>query len=168
MLRAYDNIWDWYDLGHWIVIPTNIGWTATGANVMGRGLAFDANKKFPGLAATYGEFCQDNRDSACVLILIDLKLILFPTKPLNKSQPHLSWQHGSTIETIKNSLDDLLFGLSEKTHSDESLFEWMQDDRKCIVFPLVGCGNGGLSPQVVVPILEEALPGNLFVLCTQQ
>lgn len=127
------------------VIPTNIGWRKDGKNVMGRGLALYGTKRYPDLSFWYGQFCQQHGIATPVVAYPNSPLILFPTKPL-ADVPYLSWTEPSSLELIKISTRQLA-----------------EFDGK-IVLPLVGCGNGHLSPEDVIPILEEHLKDDRFVL----
>ncbi len=154
MQTVVGNIWGYVD-SHWIVIPTNIGWDKDGNNVMGRGLAKDASERYPDLAAFYGAHCLLNRDNPILCFytvnpitwLTTYKgLIMFPTKSL-ASSPHLSWRNKSDINIIE-------IGLQQLAH-----FNQMP-----IAVPLLGCGNGGLQPDVVVPLIERYLVSDNFLL----
>jgi hypothetical protein len=146
MKRAYGNIWDLAD-SHWIVIPTNGGWRADGTNVMGRGLALQAANRFPEIPGVYGRVCRENQGT-CFMVYGERQLIFFPVKPLRIDAPHLSWRQPADLRCIKASC--------------ENLVEWIEMEKPLeienpplIAMPMVGCGNGGLEPQVVLPILEE-------------
>ena len=163
MLETVGDMWEWYDEGHTLVIPTNIGWKSDGTNVMGRGVALDALHKFPTLSKSYGDFCRANPETACVLVLENERLVLVPTKPLNPKTPHLSWKYDSDLKTIERSLQDLLLQLDQLPFS--AFRDRLSQQSKRIVFPLLGCGNGNLKKADVVPLLNQYLNTDLFVLC---
>ena len=152
MQKVIGNIWDLSD-SHWIIIPTNYGWTRRGANVMGRGLAKQAALKYPHIPLFYGKICRDMAYSVTLtgsyaplpfVADTNTRLIFFVVKPLNKDAPNLSWQLPATLPTIEASL--------------RCLIDWMYEaDKPLVAMPLVGCGNGGLDPKVVVPVLEDYL-----------
>ena len=139
---ARGDIWSFHTL-RWIVIPTNAGWRRDGENVMGRGLARDAALRWPELPAWYGQVLQEDPDRAGVARYAPGHLLTFPTKP-RQVLPWTSWRYPATIEQITMSCDELGRSLDS---------EWPDID--AIALPLVGCGNGGLEPAVVRPVLEE-------------
>jgi len=130
------NIWDTkYST---IVIPSNIGWTKAGYNVMGGGVAKQASELYPSLAKWYGDQCfLYQQDMPC--LRYD-RLILFPVKTLNRLHPHLSWQRSASLTLIERSTKDLA------RFPDQE-----------IALPLVGCGNGRLAESDVLPILNMYL-----------
>ena len=81
------NIWDLHDLGGWVGIPTNIGWTKNGYNVMGAGLAFQAKEKYPDLPFQYGRILRNHYEKNSGILVVEIpeyKLLMLPTKPLTK------------------------------------------------------------------------------------
>jgi hypothetical protein len=95
----------------------------------------------------YGE-----RLSCVVVSGYDTPLILFPTKPLNREAPWLSWQAMADLSLIEKNAKCLA-----KLERD------LKDDLPILV-PAVGCGNGGLDLREVRPILERHLTSDRFVL----
>jgi hypothetical protein len=152
MIRAErGDIWT-YEKTHLIVIPTNIGWRSGGENVMGRGLALQAARKYPQLPAWYGEQCRRHGAATPVLCYTDAPLILFPVKPLNVAQPWLSWRSGASLVLIEQSAKEL------------AALDLSWD----IAVSLVGCGNGGLEMADVRPILDRHLSDKRFVLVLRE
>jgi len=141
------NIWDWIGRAK-LVITTNVGWRSDGTNVMGAGLAKQAAYRYPGIAAWYGAWCRDHSTESCVVEHPQHPLIFFPTKRLNPSAPHLSWQYDADVDTIARSLRDLA--------------QWPGDGM--IAVPMVGTQNGNLKEAVVLPWLQEYLVSDRFVL----
>lgn len=134
------DIWELASDLDYIVIPTNVGWTRSGSNVMGAGLAKQAAQEDPSLAQWYGAKCKKlGKDTP---VLARGRLILFPVKPLNIEAPHLSWMQLANIDTIKKSM--------------KQLCRWERPDaRGKILIPMVGCGNGKLKPEIVRPVLAS-------------
>lgn len=129
-----------------IVIPTNLGYTKDGKNVMGRGLALVVKNKHKSIDLWYGKVCKErhlNKDDRHICLVSNLRMIFFATKPLNREYPHLSWKQDSSLETIEKSCKEL------KEMLDTIL------EPRTIYIPYVGCGNGNLDKSLVVPILEK-------------
>lgn len=142
------NIWD-HHASHHIVIPTNIGYKKKGGeNVMGRGLAAQAAKRFPELPRWYGEYCRTFGKDTPVVIYPDGRLILFPVKPLNEAAPWLSWTNSADLKLIERSAQQLARVIIEGP----------------VAVSLVGCGNGGLDMGDVRPILDKHLSSKRFTL----
>jgi hypothetical protein len=136
------DVWSLYDEGSWVVIPTNVGWRHDGSNVMGRGLARSAAQRFPHLPEWYGLLCRTG-DHGLVAIT-DLRILCFPVKPLLQSAPHLSWDQKASPPLIERSAVELRAWLFHHPKSHVAL-------------PLVGCGNGGLHPRIVILLLYPIL-----------
>jgi hypothetical protein len=118
-LKHYNgDIWDLYNKGYYLIVPSNIGWTNKKHNVMGAGIAKDVKIKFPHIPVKYGPECQ-----------------------------LLGFNIGITLLQIENSCKHLY------THVDE-ITKHRYIKNFDIAMPLVGCGNGGLKPDKVMPILE--------------
>jgi hypothetical protein len=136
----------------WLVVPTNIGWTKAGQNVMGAGIAKEADSRW-GISAPYGAFCRAYGILAPVVPYTagfdGGGLILFPTKPL-ADDPSYSWRQESSLDLIARSARQL-----------QVLAPMLGGT---IGVPLVGCGNGKLREGAVLPILEQFLSGGQFVL----
>ena len=141
------NIWD-HHTSHHIVIPTNIGYKRKGgANVMGRGLAAQAAKRFPDLPRWYGEYCRTFGKDTPVVVYPEARLILFPVKPLNEAAPWMSWKAEADLGLIKRAAKQLAH-----VHVGP------------VAVSLVGCGNGGLDMDDVRPILDRHLSDKRFTL----
>jgi len=142
------DIWA-LEKSHLLVIPTNIGWKAAdGMNIMGRGLALQAARKYPYVALWYGLQCMKKGAASPVLIYPHGPLILFPVKPLNAEKPWLSWRNKADLGLIERSARELA---------------GLQTD-KPVAVSMVGCGNGGLEMSQVRPILDKHLSDERFTL----
>lgn len=156
MKYAIGDIWEYYDKGYYIVVPTNIGWNRLGENIMGRGVAHQAAQKFPELPQRYGKICKEWEENTTVVLFQDMRLILFPVKRLNSKFPYLSWKNSASITLVEKSLIELLKVVhSEILETNNPLIK--------IALPLVGCGNGKLDKAPVIAVLETYLP-DLFTL----
>lgn len=161
-----DDIWVLKNRGYCPVITTNIGWRLSGGDaIMGRGLAVQAANLYQWLPKDYGLMCRNYGEKTPVLfyhvsgkhkqcvytsLFEPLKcekdgsatgFFLFPTKPLSE-QPHLSWQQDSSLILIERSLKQL----AER-------FPYVPR----IAIPLVGCGNGHLTKDQVLPLIDQYL-----------
>jgi hypothetical protein len=159
MKIEYGDIWS-YAKDNVIVVPTNAGYRADGTNIMGRGVAQQAAAKYPGLPKWYGQLCCIYGNDACFVypqVPEDKpEIILFPTKPLNRKQPWLSWKQKSDIKLIEKSTEKLV----EILKNDPAL----KNGGQRIILPAVGCGNGGLDLGEVIPILKKHLKDDRFIL----
>ena len=108
--------------------------------VMGKGLALEFRRRFPGMYKEYVARCARNevrlgepylyRDASRVRILN------FPTKD--------HWRSSSSLMDIERGLD----------HFAKNYAEW---ELKSVAFPQLGCGNGGLSWSEVSPLIFSKL-----------
>lgn len=137
--------------GSLITIPTNCGWSTSGAGILGKGLALQAAQRFPKLAMWYGERCREFRENTPVLVYPDGPLVLFPTKRLNVKLPWYSWRSPSTLEFIEQGLGQLI----------------QLPIHQPVAVPLLGCGAGGLPEAEVVPMIERYLKDDRFTLVRQ-
>lgn len=141
----------------WVVIPTNLGWTKNGKNVMGAGLAKQAAQRFPDLPDWYGGIIRtaaslDPPERVMVLYDAAKRLALFPVKPLIPDAPHFSWRQDADLTLIEGSTINLAKTAPKNVPT-------------CV--PLVGCGNGKLDPKDVLPILRKYLDDR-FILVRPQ
>ena len=151
-----------------IVIPTNVGWRQNGTNVMGRGLAAQAARRWHELPKVYGEYCQENGAASPIMIFRPPNkrwckmLLLFPVKPLNREQPYLSWRQDASPALIEYHLGRLTqfadHHCEETTH--ERYFAGANGAR--ILVPSLGCGNGALDETLVLPLLNRYLVSSCF------
>jgi hypothetical protein len=108
-MRYYEgDIWD-LSATHWLCIPTNLGWTTKGLNVMGAGVAKQAASKHPRLPLRYGVFCRMNPGKVKIYPYKDRDtwLLMCPTKPLNADAPHLSWKHSANLGLVERTIVEL-------------------------------------------------------------
>ena len=140
------NIIAWYNMGRTIVVPTNAGWTKEGANVMGAGIAKEIANVVPDLPAVYGKYCQSEETR---VYLPEMRLILVPSKPLIPDTPWLSWKQNADPKTVRESLS------------------WLQANAKKfptpVYVPLIGAGNGKLTPEAVSSLMDTLLTDECFI-----
>jgi hypothetical protein len=159
MKEQNGDIWTWYKEKRWIVITTNIGYNKVGDAIMGAGIAKKAAELHDDLAGWYGARCRKYQADTAVCLYEPGNLILFPTKPFNRSTPWLSWQSKSCPELIARSARQLAV-VADIMEKRKLLFGE-------IALPLVGCENGKLERHEVVPILREYLDDR-FVLVERE
>ncbi len=149
MNRVIGDIFSCPPQDAFIVVPTNVGWTRDGRNVMGAGVAKVAAKLWPELPVDYGKWCQNHKGK----IYVDKKnrIICLPSKPLNAAQPWASWRYKSDPTTIRESFVQLR--------------EWVDahpNDK--VKLPLFGAGNGGLRTADALRIVQAAsFPESVFL-----
>jgi len=135
-----EDIWSYWKLNHFIVIPTNGSVTEKGLAVMGRGMASQAVKKFPTLSAELGESIL-KRGNNCH-IFRKHRVITFPVKD--------EWYEKAMITLITKSAKQLV-----------EIADRIKIRPIYMVRP--GCGNGGLSWTVVMPWLTNILDDRFVV-----
>lgn len=126
------DIWRCLSEGYCVIVPTNGHVNQDGNAVMGKGIAYQANKLFKGLSKSLGSLIKSNGHS--VFYYPRQRLITFPTKH--------HWKQPADLKLIENSCQKL-----------KALMIQNQDIR--VVMPKVGCGNGKLSWDSVAPILQS-------------
>jgi hypothetical protein len=153
------NLWDRWERGDWIVITTNIGWDANGENNMGAGMALQAALRLSELPGWYGRWCR-HYGAVTPVMAGPGGFLFFPVKPLLEEDPARSWDQIASPCLIERSARQLRLMLGEL---DAHLAE---DVRVAMALP--GCGNGGLSPADVLPILEEHLSDHRRFSCVDR
>ena len=123
---------------------------------MGAGVAAELAQRFPLAPYIWGFHCFYKKALANV-IWSPRGWIGFPTKALDPVFPELSWKAASNVVLIERSAEQLAslrlpsredlryYGIGDGLDSDE------------VVLPLVGCGEGRLHKDDVIPILEKYL-----------
>lgn len=108
--------------------------------VMGKGLALEFKNRYPTMFDKYKSFCDKGVFKPGVLWIYkaeDGKWILnFPTK--------VDWRNPSEISYIEEGLKKFVE-------------IWKDKGITSIAFPLLGCSNGGLNPDEVIPLMEKYL-----------
>jgi len=141
MQELKGDIWDLYDKGNWIVIPTNGTVKKNGEAVMGRGLALQARMRFPDIPRILG--FQLGRHG---LVVTDVgkRIITFPVK--------YNWFEEASINLITKSTLGLIDHVLNPNFFPPPIY-----------LPRVGCGNGKLDWKDVKPILEKYLDDRFVV-----
>ena len=144
MKEIKGNIWEYYEKGFWIVIPTNGFVKKNGEAVMGRGLALQAQYKFLELPKEIGDMLKDCDNH--VFSFSEYRLLTFPVKD--------AWWKPATLELVEQSCKEL----KKIVHYNLGKIQVP------VYLPRVGCGNGKLNWKDVKPILERFLDER-FVVC---
>ena len=119
-------------------VTTNGFVTRAGNAVMGRGVALQAKRRFPGIERQLGKAITGGGNRVHML---DPCLFSFPVK-------HNWWQRADP-DLIHRSVGEL-----------KELADRLPD--RSFAIPLPGTGNGGLKPEEVWPLLQD-LPDNVVV-----
>jgi len=143
MQEVRGNLWDFYNLGNWVVITTNGVVKTNGRAVMGRGIALEAKQKVLDLDVVPGRCLSVFGNQ--VFVLADMlpnheKIVTFPTKH--------DWRGMSSTLLIERSAAQL---------------EVVTPRGLTIYMVRPGCSNGGLSWTVVRPMLEKYLDSRFVV-----
>lgn len=150
-----------------IVIPTNIGYRSDGRGVLGRGLALQAVRRWPQLAWAWGAFCKEYGIATSVMLWLPPSdkwaklLLLFPVKAMNQEKPYLSWYDKARPELIEHHLKYALATFPQMYFKAFKSRLYIDGGGRVLV-PSLGCGNGGLDPSVVTPLLAMYLTAPCF------
>lgn len=108
--------------------------------VMGKGLALEFKNRYPAMFDKYKSFCDKGVFKPGVLWIYkaeDGKWVLnFPTK--------IDWRNPSEMSYIEEGLKKFVE-------------IWKEKGITSIAFPLLGCTNGRLNPDEVIPLMEKYL-----------
>lgn len=118
---------------------TTIVNTVNCVGVMGKGIALEFKKRFPNMYIQYVEKCRLGEVKPGLPYLYDsgdIKIINFPTKD--------HWRSPSRLSYVIDGLDWFVNNYEEL-------------EIESIAFPPLGCGNGGLTWNVVGPIMYNKL-----------
>jgi len=114
--------------------------TVNTVGVMGKGLAKEFKRLYPDMFKTYQKFCEEG-----TLTVGKLQVYKTPNKWILNFPTKANWRHPSKLEYVEQ-------GLQKFVANYERL------GVKSISFPMLGCGNGGLSwEDEVKPLMEEYL-----------
>lgn len=147
MILERGNMWDVFGNTDLFIVTTNPIRRKDGACVMGRGIALECANRFPDFPFILGEQIRlmeldDQRINAGIVGNFDGQIMgYFMVKE--------HWQREAKPSIIRKSVNDLL---------DELVL--LSPARVDLNFP--GIGNGRLSREEVLPIIEQ-LPDNVHV-----
>ncbi|WP_047864809.1 type II toxin-antitoxin system antitoxin DNA ADP-ribosyl glycohydrolase DarG [Rubrobacter aplysinae] len=112
--------------------------------VMGKGVALQFKKKFPGNFKEYERACKHDEVEVGKMFTVELDSLTNPRYIINfPTKKH--WRGASRLEYVEQGLEALVS-------------EIRRLDLNSIAIPPLGCGNGGLSwEHEVRPLIEEVL-----------
>ncbi|KKN06475.1 hypothetical protein LCGC14_1076920 [marine sediment metagenome] len=141
MKEVHGNLWD--AKADYTVITTNGVVREDGAAVMGRGVAFQAKDRYPGLEYTLGRRIKLRGNHVSLMS----KLISFPVKH--------HWQDPADLELIKQSTEELVILIDHQALTGYPTSH--------IAMPRPGCGNGRLDWKDVQAVIEPLLDDRFTV-----
>lgn len=144
MKEIAGQLWDYYNKEGFVVcITTNGTIKKNGEAVMGRGCAYEARKRFPGLPEILGKLIKRNGNIVqSVSTEKQLFLISFPVKH--------KWWEDADLSLIEKSMQTLKHIAKEFP-------------ARTIILPRPGCGNGNRQWSEVEAILSS-LPDNVHII----
>jgi hypothetical protein len=137
MLELTGNLWDVPAEAR--VITTNGTLSRRGTAVMGRGCAYEAYERFPGVEVVLGNLLRERGNHVFLLLEATpdrAALVSFPTK-------QVPWMP-SDLDLIRQSARELVLLADEQA--------WCK-----VVLPRPGCGNGGFQWEFIRRVLGEIL-----------
>ena len=142
MIEVVGDLWEAHHLGHWVAITTNGVVRKDGACVMGRGVALEAAKKFPGLPYALGG--QIKRWGNHVHVFRESRILSFPVKDHWRNPAEILLITRSALEISSDNLKGLV--------------------RYPIYMVRPGCRNGRLLWKDVRPALADLLDDHFIVI----
>jgi hypothetical protein len=146
MQEVSGNIWDFKSKQTPICITTNGFVKINGECVMGRGIAYQAARKYPKLPLELGKRIKSFGNN--VFYFPDYDIITFPTKH--------HWADTADLKLIERSASNLLSMLI-----DDEYGVFAEVTKIYLVRP--GCSNGKLDWKDVKPVIEKILLNDNFI-----
>jgi len=140
MLEEYGNIWTYHKRGVPIVITTNGSIKKDGKSVMGRGVAWQAQSKYPEFPDKLGEKIKAYGND--VFYFHEYNIFTFPVKE--------DWLKPASLLLVERSCKQLM-----------DLVENLKMPRVVIVRP--GCRNGLLKWENVKPICQRYFDDRILI-----
>ena len=138
MKEVYGDLWQ--EPADVRAITTNAVVKENGQAVMGKGIALQARKRYPGVDQKLGQLLKDKGNH---VHLLALDLVSFPVKD--------DWRAPAQLSLIKRSAEELV--TLAGTHGWEK-----------IVIPRPGCGAGQLTWAEVRPLLAPILDDRFWII----
>jgi hypothetical protein len=145
-MREYPgDLWDFHAAGCWIGITTNGVVKNDGTNVMGRGTAQQAARKFPALPASLGGRITGAGNH--VHVFGHWRLFTYPVKT--------HWRDRADLALIRQSAEEVM--------------DWLHDPGilklpRLLFLPRPGCGHGQRTWEEVKPVIAPILSDRIVVL----
>jgi hypothetical protein len=144
MKEICGDMWDYMKDGNVLVITTNGTIKKDGCAVMGRGNAYEAKQRFPGIDQTLGDLLKIFGNHCFILInRPEFKIVSLPVK-------YSFWEEAS-LELIERSTQELVELVGHHGF-------------KQIIIARPGCGNGKQSWSMVKAIIEKYLDDRFLVI----
>jgi hypothetical protein len=143
----HGNMWDVFHDTDIFMITTNPIRRKDGAVVMGRGIAKEAKDRYPELPHDFGQALQELHpevDQFCVG-----PINVYEGTPIWFFMVKDHWRNKASLQIIQQSVFYLKHG-------------FVNLDQKRIDLNFPGIGNGGLTREEVLPLLQE-LPDNVHI-----
>jgi len=141
------NIWDFHADGFPVVITTNCELNSKGEAIMGKGIALEAKRHFPGLPKMLGQHIK--RFYSAVKYFPEFNLFIFPTK--------YNWREKSDLDLICESS----IGLDHIVYQKFNVCNDSHFKKVYTVKP--GCNNGQLNWEDVEEVLNRNLDKDRFI-----
>lgn len=129
-----------------LCVTTNGMVKKDGTQVMGRGIASQAKKRYKGIEKVHGTILKKNGLKVQQIWYdnnYDCAILAFPTKH--------NWYEDGDIELIENSCYELMEYIDRKRY-------------KKVILPKPGCSNGNLDWKKVKNVIEDILDERVFVI----
>lgn len=172
MILENTDIWSLVEKGA-IGIPTNGFVTRNGAGVMGAGLALDAKTRYPGIVFDLGAHLRREGNVVGWLRTDPHQLISIPVKPsfIKLETPEHKFKILPKVRSLYGIGETVLgfYCMADIEIIETSLNQLVdfikKNSLKTVFIPLLGCGNGGLSPsRNLFPLLERMdLPDSIVL-----
>lgn len=169
------DIWSFVDKGA-IGIPTNGYVTRNGAGVMGAGLALEAKNRYSGIVYSLGTHLRTKGNIVGWIQKNPHQIIAIPVKPvsLTINTDDDAKEILSRVKSIYSERPVVVPGYHCKASIqliEQSLTQLVDFIKRYnidrVFIPLLGCGNGGLSPNKdLFPLLERLNLPDKIVLVT--
>lgn len=144
-----------------VCIPTNGYVKKNGEAVMGAGLAKEIKEMLEGIEQKLGMLIKGNGNIVQVISKEEgTYIIAFPVKPIYVKAP----KGYQILPHLRNNFINKDFVPGFAVYADLKIIEESckqllalvnKTKFETVAMPLVGCGNGGLKPNVVIPILKK-------------
>lgn len=171
MIELRGNIWDLAGPNDIICITTNGFVKRDGSSVMGKGIALEAKRKFPGIDRLLGALIQQHGNIVQPIIGANYSshaIYSFPVKPTYK----ICTDSNDYVSHMRFNVDDVIPGWACKASytiiesSCRQLVRLLENDTRDVYIGRPGAGAGELPWVDVKFIIEPILNNDKFKICT--